>query len=112
MKQLKRISLIAILLALVVGWTTQQVAFGEEAGMNNNVGVGFDNDYEPTSSSDPTPVPVPDPKPDPKPVPTPKPKAISKVLPQTGEAVGSSAISWVGLAMIVLVISRFRQKKE
>lgn len=106
---MKRLTLMAILFTLVVGWSTQQVVFGEEAGISNNVGIGFENDYEPASSSEP------EPKPEPVPEPTPKPKGISKVFPQTGEKMGRTILR-LGLLLVMLsfliIISRFRQKKE
>ncbi|WP_375180126.1 LPXTG cell wall anchor domain-containing protein [Enterococcus rotai] len=110
MKKLKMNSLIAILLITFIGLSSQQMALAEEADMKSNAGISFENNYEASSSA---PEELPDTN---TPVLVEKPIAKettnSKVLPQTGEIVGS-IMSWIGVMMIlVMIIIRIRKKTK
>lgn len=110
MKKIKMNSLIAILLVLIIGLSSQKVALAEEADMKSNAGISFENSYEPSSSA---PEELPDTN---EPIlvekPTAKETINSKVLPQTGEVV-ASIMSWIGVMMIlVMIIIRIRKKTK
>ncbi|MEI5989740.1 LPXTG cell wall anchor domain-containing protein [Enterococcus crotali] len=110
MKKFKMSYLIAILLVLIVGLSNQRMVLAEEADMKSNAGISFENDYEASSSA---PEELPDTN---TPILVEKPIAkeatSSKVLPQTGELVGSM-MSWIGVMMIlVMIILRIRKKTK
>ncbi|WP_086315544.1 hypothetical protein A5821_003031 [Enterococcus sp. 7F3_DIV0205] len=99
--------LIAILLALIVGFSNQHMVLAEEASMKSNAGISFENSYEANSN-------VSEELPDtnsPVLVTEQEAKPVGKTLPQTGEIIGNT-VSWLGLMLILIVMIRSRQKKK
>ncbi|MFD2308206.1 LPXTG cell wall anchor domain-containing protein [Enterococcus termitis] len=99
--------LIAILLALIVGFSNQHTVLAEEASMKSNAGISFENDYEANSTASEE---LPDTN-SPVLVTEQEVKPAGKNLPQTGEIIGNT-ISWLGLMLILIVMIRSRQKKK
>lgn len=52
MKQLKKRMTIFLLLSFLAMFSFPSSSLGEEANMQNEAGIEFENDYEPSSSSD------------------------------------------------------------
>lgn len=52
MKQIRKFRTVFLMLGVLVLFSFPNLVLGEETGMQNEVGIGFENDYEPSSSTD------------------------------------------------------------
>lgn len=103
------------LLICVLLFLPSSLVKAEDGGMQNNAGIGFENDYTPTSSTE---------EPEPTPTPTPTTPTVTKpttsnasgkipIFPQTGEK-HSMTIAGLGLVLVLLTGGYFiyRRRKQ